>query len=397
MVRLSNSKIIGGTLGLVGPAAAHMIMNTPTPYDSHKLSTSPLGPASGGADAVPFPCHGNFDVTEVTNATAGTTQTVKFTGSAVHGGGSCQFSVNYGDTPSDDPADWKVIYTIIGGCPAVAEGNIEGTAPNDEDGRPDGIKCGDSSGKECVRQFDIPLPKDLPNGKFSFAWTWFNKIGNREMYMSCAPMVMTGGSDATTFVDSLPSIFVANVEGFAQCTTDNGIINIPNPGKAGAVLDGPFDGNEGTCEKADAPNFDKALSGALGGGSDDSSSGSGSGSGSGSDSGASSSSTAASTPSSSAAGVFVSNPPATTMKTVTTSTSPSSSAVPDATSSSSSGGGYSTGDSNPSWGQVPCSEDGALVCLEPGYFGICNHGSTVPMQLAAGTTCQGGKIVRRSA
>jgi len=393
MVHLDTSLIIGA-LWLSGSSVAHMIMNTPTPYNSRLLATSPLGPG------FPFPCHGNFDITEVTNVTAGTTQTVKFTGSAVHGGGSCQFSVNYGDQPSDNPAEWKVIYTIIGGCPADAAGNIEGTAPPDADQRPDGRHCGNSVDKECVRQFDIPIPKGLPNGKFNFSWTWFNKIGNREMYMNCAPMVLSGGSDSTGFVDSLPSLFVANVDGFAQCTTGQGILNIPDPGKAGVVLAAPSASSEGTCKKADAPNFDKALSGALGGDGSSSDSGSGSGSSSG--------------PSQSPPGGIFATVPHTTLQTFTTSTMLSNLVVPVTTSTMLSnlvvpvttstilsnvvvpvptGGGSSTG----AGGTTSCSEEGALVCLDAGYFGICDHGKAVRMELAAGTTCQDGKIVRRSA
>jgi hypothetical protein len=56
-------------------------------------------------------------------------------------------------------------------------------------------------------------------------------------------------------------------------------------------------------------------------------------------------------------------------------------------------GGSSTG----AGGTISCSEEGALVCLDAGYFGICDHGKAVRMELAAGTTCQDGKIVRRSA
>lgn len=379
MVNFNTPQIIAA-LGLVGSSAAHMIMNTPTPYNLHKLQTSPLGPATGGQVAVPFPCHGNFSITEITNVTAGSTQTVKFTGSAIHGGGSCQFSVNYGDQPSDDPSKWKVIYSIIGGCPADAQGNIEGSAPNDEDGRPDGRKCGNSFGKECVRQFDIPIPKGLPNGRFSFGWTWFNKIGNREMYMNCAPMVMTGGSDSngTAFLDSLPPIFVANVAGLAQCTTNDGILNVPNPGRAGVLLAEPAADSEGTCPKSDGPNFDKSISGTLG---SQGSSGSGSPSGSSSslDSVPPTTFSYRPMPSSSSTLELPQTVIPVTLHTVTTS--PSSSAAPVATGAS---------------GPVPCSEEGALICLDPGYFGICDHGAAVRMELAAGTTCQDGKVVRRS-
>lgn len=50
----------------------------------------------------------------------GSQQTLSFTGSAVHGGGSCQLSLTKDLKPTKD-TDFRVILSIEGGCPASAE------------------------------------------------------------------------------------------------------------------------------------------------------------------------------------------------------------------------------------------------------------------------------------
>ncbi|KAK4118813.1 lytic polysaccharide monooxygenase [Parathielavia appendiculata] len=374
---------LAAALALLGMASGHMIMNTPTPYNyqgtAKLLQVDPLDPT------FPFPCQGVSEIVSVTPITAGTTQLVKFTGGAQHGGGSCQFSLTYDYPPPADKSKWKTIYTLIGGCPVSAAGNLH-VAGKDQDGRADGPHCGNDSGVECIRQFDIPIPKDLPNGNATFAWTWFNKIGNREVYMNCAPVTITGGlGDDRAFFDGLPDLFLANVPG--ECTTGNGVLNIPQPGKYGKVLEQPTPGSEGDCPKADGvPTFEGD---------------------SGNDSGSSSTASLVvmpipSTSTTSASLVVV---PITTSTTVSTSATTSATAssgfvtqtttppvispVPSATS----GAGSSSGPS----GSQPCPTDGAIICFSPTSFGLCNHGAAIPQPVAPGTTCNNGKVVRRSA
>ena len=64
-------------------------------------------------------------------------------GSATHGGGSCQFSLSY-----DGGNTWAVIHSIIGGCPLNSA-------------------------------YTFSVPTNIPSGNALFAWTWFNKVGNR--------------------------------------------------------------------------------------------------------------------------------------------------------------------------------------------------------------------------
>lgn len=149
---------------------AHMVMNLPTPFSPELATTFPLDPPGG---RFPFPCTGLTGFASRTRLVPGTTTTVNFTGAAPHGGGSAQFGINYHTNPDggpysvDDPSHWKTIYTIIGGCPAVTAGNLE-HAPFyrglDPDGRPDAVHCGDAEGVDCIRQFEVPIPKGLPAG-----------------------------------------------------------------------------------------------------------------------------------------------------------------------------------------------------------------------------------------
>ncbi|KAK3359628.1 hypothetical protein B0T25DRAFT_533444 [Lasiosphaeria hispida] len=228
---------------LAGTAAhGHMMMNRPVPFNPEKASTFPLE-APGGR--FPYPCQGMTEVAYRTPVVAGQTTLVNFTGAAPHGGGSCQFGINYqGEPYTDNPDDWKTIYTVIGGCPAeitATPGNLEDPEHFrglDGDGRPDAVHCGDDKGLNCIRQFNIPIPAGLPNGDATFAWVWYNKITANELYMMCAPITVTGGSDqeedGASFVRALPSMFLANIPRFTNCTTsttgEHGVFNIPNPG-----------------------------------------------------------------------------------------------------------------------------------------------------------------------
>ena len=409
-------------LAFLGLAHSHMIMNTPTPYNLHGttklVQVNPLGPS------FPFPCQGLSDTITTTPVTAGASQLVKFTGGAQHGGGSCQFSITYDFPPPADKSKWKTIYTLIGGCPVSAEGNLPVTG-SDQDGRADAAHCGNDSGTECIREFSVPIPKGLPSGNATFAWTWFNKIGNREVYMNCAPVSITGGSagaEGEAFLKELPSLFLANVPG--ACTTGNGVLNIPNPGKYGRVLEQPAPGSEGSCAKAAGiPVFE----GGSGGGSGSASSAVASSVGQVSTAIPSVSSLpnpASSTATSIASSGFVTRVSSTGGNTRPTSlvvipipdnttiTRPTSLVVipiPDTTATTrptslvvipipntTTGAGSGSG-SGSSSGKQPCSPDGALVCFSPTSFGLCANGLAIPQAVAPGTTCTDGKIVRRSA
>ncbi|KAH8770053.1 hypothetical protein F5883DRAFT_667625 [Diaporthe sp. PMI_573] len=325
-------------------------MIEPRPYN---LETAPLQQVGPLDATLPFPCQGRTEhVEKRTTLTAGTAQSVKFWISAVHGGGSCQFSVTYEYPPPADPAQWKTLYTIIGDCPAKAVGNLQ-TIEKDKAGRENGPQCGNSSGEECVRQFDIPIPSGIKNSEnATLAFTWFNKIGNREMYMTCAPVSIVGGTNDKELMDSLPPVFQANIPG--KCTT------------------GASEGN-GQCPSAGPPSFVKSPQ----------------------DSGVNTASletTPTSIPQSSPS----------SFATVTTTTSRAvtsdrpkygdSTMSPTVTATSEAA---STETGQPAWaaGMTRCPlANGEIYCYEDNTFGLCNKGWANPMPLNENQVCANGEI-----
>jgi hypothetical protein len=214
---------------LASVASAHIVMTSPPIFP---LIGGVMNAPLHGASGAPFPC-GTTSFTGVQSTVweAGSTQNIKFMGTAVHGGGSCQVSVTTDTNPTANSA-WKVIKSIEGGCPARNQaGNIEpGSA---ELPLPEG--------------YDVEIP-DLPSGSYTMAWTWFNKIGNREMYMNCAPIEITGGSGAVD-PNSLPNMLVANVPAAAGCSTTEGVeIQFPDGGSNVVQYgSGPYGPPVGEC------------------------------------------------------------------------------------------------------------------------------------------------------
>jgi len=370
-------------------ATAHVVMNTPTPYGLNSAPLLQVNPLDG--NTYKFPCQYGTDASaypkaETTTAlTAGSTTPLNFTGTAVHAGGSCQLSVTYDWPPPADKSKWKVIHSIIGGCPVTAAGNLVDSAANtDEHGRFYPPKyCEGASGPECMKQYDVPVPKQLKNGKATLAWTWLNKIGNREFYMNCAPVTVSGGSDDDAFTNGLPDMFVANIPG--ECTTGEGVPEYPNPGDSVEISKAEGDavskGALGACETASGSGSAETANGSPG------------------------SKTAASKPNSGSLS------PTAAMNTLSPSApQPSSIAEPatpeaiyPATSSSIS---YSSTDI-PTTSPTPASPSptactpctGALTCLSHTTFALCDGQgcAAAAMDVAAGTQCVGGQIVAAAA
>ncbi|KAK4225885.1 hypothetical protein QBC38DRAFT_249537 [Podospora fimiseda] len=199
-------------------AQAHMLLRTPTPYPGHQ--SGPLDPSGSN-----FPCQNVAFTGAATEMPQGSTQQLAFTGSAVHGGGSCQVSITY-DNPPTANSEWKVIHSIIGGCPARnTAGNLPEN-PNNTDLEP----------------YNFSIPADIPAGEATLAWTWLNKVGNREFYMNCAPVSITGSGGSEASLAALPDLFVANIatpkfNPGNQCTTPEGIdVAFPNPGSSVETL-----------------------------------------------------------------------------------------------------------------------------------------------------------------
>lgn len=193
-------------------AHAHMQMSWPYPFRSPldpELSwdikdysmTNPLDQTGTN-----FPCkhyHEDGNSSLITKATydAGGTYNITLSGSATHHGGSCQVSLSY-----DNGATFKVIKSVIGGCPL---------SPS----------------------YNFTIPKFAPaHGSVLLSWSWFNLVGNREMYQNCARVGIRSVNTARmtrvhwqACLDRLPDIFVCNVNN--GCTTVEGEeVIFPEPG-----------------------------------------------------------------------------------------------------------------------------------------------------------------------
>ncbi|EZF72292.1 hypothetical protein H105_05653 [Trichophyton soudanense CBS 452.61] len=190
-----------------GSAMAHMEMQWPYALRSkfNKENTNPdwsmTGPLNpSGAD---FPCKGYHKdpFKSVATYEAGQEYNLTLAGNTRHDGGSCQVSLSY-----DNGKTFKVINSYLGGCP-------------------------------MKDTYNFNIPANAPSGKALLAWSWFNLVGNREMYMNCAQVTVDSKSTSTTQFNSLPDMFVANVGN--GCTTVEGQdIVFEDPGKKVQYADG---------------------------------------------------------------------------------------------------------------------------------------------------------------
>ncbi|KAG5931374.1 hypothetical protein E4U59_000352 [Claviceps monticola] len=238
-MKVLNTTTALAILSATGFVAAHMEMKNPPPLRSkfNKFSTnidydmvSPM--AANGAD---FPCKGHLSVLGTPQARSvvdwipGQPQSMTITGGANHNGGSCQASLSF-----DSGKTWKVIHSWIGNCPLH----------------------GDST-------FKFTVPSNTPSGPALFAWSWFNQIGNREMYMNCASITIAGGGKklrrGTQALQGRPDMFVANV-GNGCGTIEGRDLLFPNPGpdvdmnsKSTAPPTGSCAGNKSVGGSSPAP------------------------------------------------------------------------------------------------------------------------------------------------
>ncbi|KAH0547821.1 hypothetical protein FGG08_000078 [Glutinoglossum americanum] len=359
----SKTSILAVAMGLTACVDAHMLMANPKPYDSQNTAgNGPLRP-----DGSNFPCKGETSYAAGGSSNTwplGSTQTLKTIGQAVHGGGSCQISITYDKQPNKSSV-WKVIHSIHGGCPARnTPGNL-----------------GDSASASNPDTYDFKIPDGLPTGEAVVAWTWFNKVGNPEMYMNCAPVQITGGSSKrseseadlvvrdTAFLDSLPNMFKANI-GNGCGTAQQGMnVVFPNPGSSLETNAGPFDPTKqftGDCAAANGPGNAVAPSPAPD---------------------SAPSSTAAGAPAPTNTGGIFAQPSAapTTLVTSPAPAAPTGS-IP-APAPPGPGGDSATGCTTANYGKTICSADGNQI-------GTCDYGGKIVMgSVATGTKCVNGALV----
>ncbi len=219
--------------GLAALTEGHMQMSNPPPFRSkHNPYTTnvdydmnnPLD-ASGSN----FPCKGYNSLLNtpqgrsVATWTAGSSYSFSVEGSATHNGGSCQASLSY-----DGGNTFTVVQSFIGRCPLKTS-------------------------------WPFTLPNDTPAGEAVFAWTWFNNIGNREMYMNCAHVTIQprsspragalAGIEERSPSDpfgSRPGLFVANV-GNGCSTVEGADVQFPKPGPDVALDSAKTSPPRGNC------------------------------------------------------------------------------------------------------------------------------------------------------
>jgi hypothetical protein len=392
-------------------ANAHMAIRSPPPIEG----SNPKDPLD--ASGSNFPCHGiQLPTSGGTKFAAGSEQTLAWEldggyNTAVHGGGSCQISITYETDPAKvkDPKNWFVIYSIEGGCPSNTFGNLDAGYTGPQGAYSGAIDCTDprANGVDCVNQFNFTIPKGVKSGHGIMSWTWFNTIGNREIYQNCVNADFTGGDGSE--MSEFPSMFVANLASVNSCpTVEQNNVKFPYPGK---YITTKLPSGEGA--KTATTYQIAAPSGS--GCSDDGAPGGYANAG-GSPPNVYGGSDAPPAPSSAPAAPSGSAPAPSSMVTVTTiatvssaagsapvysgapssaapapsaPAAPSSYAAPPAPSGTSSSGSC-TG------GSVSCTNPGGVVCIGTTHWGLCDiNNCAVPQALAAGTHCEGGKVLKR--
>lgn len=378
------------TTALLGVSAvnAHLIMTNPVPYGKDSLNNSPL--AADGSD---FPCKqrsGVYDVGKENTYSVGDAIPLAFQGSATHGGGSCQVSLTTDRNPTKD-SNWMVIKSIEGGCPVNTEGNLSGGETN-----------------KVPTDLNFTIPDGIGGGKYTMAWTWFNRVGNREMYMNCAPVTVQGGSSKRAEEEAavekrggnFPGMFVANVNG---CTTpESKDLRFPDPGDdveyngtpsnlmsqgekscTGTAKFGGGSGGSGGGGGGGA-SVSASIGVNVGGGGGAAATQSASSGGFAADSGSSSSSSAPAPTQPAASG---SSSSSSGSDSGSSSSGSSSSSAPSSDSSSSSSGSSSGAAQSGS-----CDKNGAWNCIDGSTYQRCASGQwTEAQQMAAGTECSPGE------
>lgn len=379
-------------LALAASVSAHMKLLYPVGFGNATLNNSPLAPSD-------FPCKqrpGVYDITEMNQWNAGETQVVSFLGSAVHGGGSCQFSITTDAEPTEQ-SQWKVIQSVVGGCPANAEANLDG----DENAL-------------GAAKFPVTMPSDIPDGRYTFAWTWLNKLGNREFYMNCAPIQVGSGAgsastaSAASALAALPNMFVANLPATECQTKEREDFVYPEPGQSlikgnngaalGDSLDGPGcarqtklgagNGQIGTPTQPETPAQSKPAATTAPAQQEPEDTAIPSNPGGVLAPGASSAPAAA--PTVQPAPVASAAPTAAPAKPSSTPEQPSYNSPPKSPDNNDT----NTPTTPVTDGQcTPCTNDGAVVCIGSNQFGLCNRGCAVAQDLALGMACSNGVVV----
>lgn len=334
-MQFSTATIAAVAAFLPALVSAHVaFIKPPTVFKEVATNLNPLDPS--GAN---YPCFVTTGSTgELPVYAPGSQQEIGLQGSAVHGGGSCQISITYDNPPNKDSV-FKVIRSFEGGCPGNQDTNSN-LPPNPEN---------------ILPPLPYTIPTDIPSGVAVVAWTWFNKIGNREMYMRCAPIKISGSYSDTSAYNALPDMFKANI-GNGCSTTEGTNVIFPNPGSdLTGKGTGPPVGNCGSASSPPPPTEPKQPPVLVG---------------------APTTTPVPEPTPTSVTGPHDTQPDYKKVPTPTPTPPPAPSPTPE---------------------KQPTNDtcvDGTIICTGPDSWSICDHGKPTPMgPTAEGMNCRDGKMV----
>jgi hypothetical protein len=128
-------------------------------------------------DRFSFPCKGFPKGPSVTTYDTNTI-TVTLEGTAVHGGGHCQFGISY------DDKKFVVLKTVIGNCLLDS------------------------------MSYSFDIPENAKGDDVTVFWTWINRIGNREYYMECADVTVNTNGNTTNIPGK--ELLIVNLPGYTN-------------------------------------------------------------------------------------------------------------------------------------------------------------------------------------
>ena len=145
--------------------------------------------------------------------------------------------------PPTKDSVFKVIKSIEGGCPSTNPGNV-----------------GPATGTGAD-EFEYTIPEEVQAGRnYTLAWTWFNKIGDREMYMNCAPISVPANSKRD-FIDKGNKEEAEEEDGVIVEKRESSMASLPDMFRAniGAVGNGCSTAPSGTVLEIPKGNLGKNV------------------------------------------------------------------------------------------------------------------------------------------
>lgn len=200
---------VAAVAALLSSASAHLTMADPPQWQLPDPANAQAPLAADGSD---FPCQNGIPDSDAKRTyQPGSSALLQLQGSAVHGGGSGQMLITYDFPPTKD-SDWYVMTSWEGDHPVKADGNLTPDPTN------------------MLPPLHFTVPKTLKSGKAVMAWSWFNRVGNREHYMKCATVQIGGSVSDSSGYESLPTLMRANDGSGCEVPENIDAIAFKNPG-----------------------------------------------------------------------------------------------------------------------------------------------------------------------